>query len=53
MRTTSLASDNEKFQVDKEVADRRMLIKNMIEGQCTKSDHQPLLFPSVLAIFAS
>jgi len=30
-----VTSDNEQFVVDKEVAERSVLIKNMLEGECT------------------
>jgi hypothetical protein len=52
MHLNSSASDNEKFQVDKEVAERSMLIKNMIEGEFTKLDHQSPQFPYMFEMYA-
>lgn len=34
MPVTLVTSDNESFDVDKDVAERSVLIKNMLEGQC-------------------
>lgn len=34
-----VTSDNEQFVVDKEVAERSVLIKNMLEGVCIR--HRP------------
>lgn len=47
-----VTSDNEQFVVDKEVAERSVLIKNMLEGKHTATPRSPaVLYLTSLSIY--
>lgn len=53
MQVTLVSSDAEQFKVDKEVAERSVLIKNMLEGKYNALCPAVPLFRPQLALFSA